>query len=654
VKQAREVMLCATNRTEPMTHPIITLPRMTLLAGLALVLALYSLAWNGTLHFDDEPNLNGLYSVEDLTSALRFTAQGAAGPTGRPIARATFAMQAEGWPEPRSFLIFNSVLHIVNGLLCFLLLARLLRWFLPEPRQAEWLAAAVALLWTASPFLASASLIVVQRMTGLSALFVLLFLWWYIDARENYRPERLGSNIKLAVIAGAGTLLAGLAKENGFLLPIFLLLIERLLVPAARGGPAPLDRRFLGLVLVMPTIAILAYLGYRGLTATGYELRDYSGLERLLTQPRAIVDYLRHLLIPLPTGMTPFHDDWQASHGLLSPITTLFSLLGLVALLAAAWLLRRTWPVFTFGIAFFFAGHLVESTTVPLELYFPHRNYVPALGLYLAIAYPLFVIALRQASWRRMAGGALAVYFALFCTVLALGTSLWGEHELSAEMWFKQKPTSLRAGQFLHRFYADNYPPQIADRFNELLIQGHPNDPMPALQALAVCNEDPYRYRSKLERAIRIVEQTRVISVNMSALIQQFSSIASTSDCHHLRPRDIQSLIRAANGNTKAFVHANAQVQLLFAEAQLANQKNEYRHAAKLLERSLAVNPTLDAALLIAYFHVQNDDRESAMQHVKRMISDPPVGFPESLAWKSRLGELLETLRPLENAPQSE
>jgi len=647
-------MLCATNRTEPMTHPIITLPRMTLLAGLALVLALYSLAWNGTLHFDDEPNLNGLYSVEDLTSALRFTAQGAAGPTGRPIARATFAMQAEGWPEPRSFLIFNSVLHIVNGLLCFLLLARLLRWFLPEPRQAEWLAAAVALLWTASPFLASASLIVVQRMTGLSALFVLLFLWWYIGARENYRPERLGSNIKLAVIAGAGTLLAGLAKENGFLLPIFLLLIERLLVPAARGGPAPLDRRFLGLVLVMPTIAILAYLGYRGLTATGYELRDYSGLERLLTQPRAIVDYLRHLLIPLPTGMTPFHDDWQASHGLLSPITTLFSLLGLVALLAAAWLLRRTWPVFTFGIAFFFAGHLVESTTVPLELYFPHRNYVPALGLYLAIAYPLFVIALRQASWRRMAGGALALYFALFCTVLASGTSLWGNRELAAELWFVHNRDSVRAAQYLYHHYADQGEVQVAGQILRLSARNHPDNSMFTIQALAICDDREAAFEEKVRQAVHDLENEPRITVSITSPIQQIAAVATRSDCPHLNIERAERLIDAALSREDRYIHPNAMQNLLMSRAQLADQAGDYAAAIEALQQAAAIRPILDAALLIAYYQVESGNPMAAIEHLEQIIADPPVSFPESLAWKSRLGELLETLRPLENAPQSE
>ena len=294
----------------------------------------------------------------------------------------------------KPFLIFNTVLHIVNGLLCFLLLARLLRWFLPDRRQAEWLAVAVALVWTASPFLASANLIVVQRMTGLSAFFTLLFLWFYLVAREGYRPAHIGSNLKLAIIAGAGTLLAGFAKENGFLLPVFLLLIERLLLPNARTSPAPLDRRFLMLILVAPTVAILAYLGYRGLIPSGYEQRDYSVMERLLTQPRVIFDYIRHLVLPMPTGMTPFHDNWQHSTGFLAPITTLFS----IARSGCCWL---PGPGFCASRGRWCPSVLLSSwlgiwwnqrpcrwnCTIRTAITFRRS------GLYLAIGYPLFVLA---------------------------------------------------------------------------------------------------------------------------------------------------------------------------------------------------------------------------------------------------------------------
>ena len=193
------------------------LSKLILAGGLLVVLAAYSMGWSGTLHFDDEPNLDGLSGISDFASGLQFVFSGESGPTGRPLSLATFALQHESWPDPTPFLIFNTVLHILNAVLCFLLLRRLLGWMLEDRRAAEWLAVIVTLVWAASPFLASANLIVVQRMTGLSAFFALLALNIYTIARTGYRPDSWRANLWLASIAGIGTLLAGLAKENGFL-----------------------------------------------------------------------------------------------------------------------------------------------------------------------------------------------------------------------------------------------------------------------------------------------------------------------------------------------------------------------------------------------------------------------------------------------------
>ena len=214
-------------------------------------------------------------------------------------------------------------------MLCFLFLSRVLRWRIANHQHADWLAAGVALAWTASPFLSTTHLMVVQRMTGLAGFFTLLCLWLYATARDSYKAGSWRSNLQLALIAGLGTLLAGLSKENGFLLPLFLLLLERLLVPDHGVRPAPLNRGFLAIVLGIPTAAIAGYLLYRGFAASGYQTRDFSMWERLLTQPRILFDYIRQLLLPSANAITPFHDNYPPSTGLLKPATTLPALLAL-------------------------------------------------------------------------------------------------------------------------------------------------------------------------------------------------------------------------------------------------------------------------------------------------------------------------------------
>ena len=91
------------------------LPRAVLGLGLVLIVFIYSLAWSGRLQFDDAANLDGLYGISDFTSALVFILTGEAGPTGRPLALASFALQHDAWPNPRPFLVFNTLLHAANG-----------------------------------------------------------------------------------------------------------------------------------------------------------------------------------------------------------------------------------------------------------------------------------------------------------------------------------------------------------------------------------------------------------------------------------------------------------------------------------------------------------------------------------------------------------
>ena len=68
----------------------------------------------GSFHLDDQPNMSGLNKVHDLASGIDYSLAGVAGPTGRPLALATFALQWNQWDSnPAAFLIVNILLHLV-------------------------------------------------------------------------------------------------------------------------------------------------------------------------------------------------------------------------------------------------------------------------------------------------------------------------------------------------------------------------------------------------------------------------------------------------------------------------------------------------------------------------------------------------------------
>ena len=328
---------------------------------------------------------------------------------------------------------------------------------------------------------------------------------------------------------------------------------------------------------------------------------------------------------------------------MLEPITTLFSLLALPALLALAWLVRHRQPLVAFGLLWFFAGHLSESTLLPLELYFPHRNYLPAIGLYLALGVlAMDWLGRRDFGFpmRPLVGG---VYSLVFTAVLANGTILWGNRDLASEMWYINDRDSERAAQYLFQYYAENGEVDIAGSLIERFIRDHPGEAIFSVQALAICEQSEQAFLSKVDRAVSDLLEERTITTSLSGLIQQFAALSKTSDCEHFGVEQAEQIANAALASNGR-IYPSARQGLLFAKAQIADHREEYAKAIELLKRSLTIRPVLDAAVLITYYHTLNDDIEGARTFLRETIADPPVGLSRKIVWRARLEPLLESL----------
>jgi hypothetical protein len=67
-------------------------------------------------------------------------------------------------------------------------------------------------------------------------------------------------------------------------------------------------------------------------------------------------------------------------------------MVAVVLLIALAIKQYRSWPYLSFGVLFFFLNHLIESSIIPLELVFEHRNYIPSMFLFVPLANGLWAI----------------------------------------------------------------------------------------------------------------------------------------------------------------------------------------------------------------------------------------------------------------------
>jgi protein O-mannosyl-transferase len=320
----------------------------------------------------------------------------------------------------------------------------------------------------------------IQRMTVLSGLFVFSGLAAYIWGRILFqtRPSMGATLMVLGLVVG--TSLAVLSKENGALLPLLVLIAELTLLRHTIPIESRALRNFQWVALGIPVALITLYLGTKipGLQAPpGF--RGFSVNERFATQPLVLWEYVRHLLIPSVTSVTPFSDDRVAQNGWLD-LGALISTLGWVIVLTTAFVLRFRLPILLFSLLFFLSGHALESSIINLELYYAHRNYVPAFGLYFGAA-ALFAYGVN--AMPKVAIPGIAAYLVVFTSVLALTTSLWGQPTLAAEIWSRQHPESTRAHEFLASQYFE-----AGDAFSarEILEEGLLVDKTGSMSVLAL------------------------------------------------------------------------------------------------------------------------------------------------------------------------
>ena len=453
----------------------------TLFFALALALAFFCLrpGLSGPFLFDDAPNLQDLSAyggVTDWDTFRAFVFSGFSGPSGRPLALASFLLNDNAWPsDPASFKYTNILLHLLCGCLLLWATLQLCRSYgLPE-RKAQAYALFSATAWLLHPFLVSTTLYAVQRMTQLAALFVFAGIAGYLHGRQLLAQRPRAGYVWMLASLGLGTVLGTLSKENGALLPLLLAVIE-FCAPQTRTQPRP-ARLFLALCLWLPSLALLGYLlRMVDFSPNPWPHRNFNQPERLWTEARIVWDYLRNLFLPRIEGSGLYQDGLVISHGWLSPPSTLLAALGLLALFFTGIFARKPLPFLGLALLFFLAGHLLESTVVGLELYFEHRNYLPAAFLFLPIAQGLD--ALGQHISRRLVAGIAVTIVAMLAFLTYQRATLWGQPEGLEIYWALTSPDSPRAQNALANYYTRHGQAEKADAVMRSAMQKMPDSPL--------------------------------------------------------------------------------------------------------------------------------------------------------------------------------
>jgi hypothetical protein len=293
-------------------------------------------------------------------------------------------------PQAFAYKLGNLALHLACTAVVVALARRLLNLWGTEAGRARWLALLAGGMFAVHPLLLSTVLYPVQRMAQLATLFALLAVLAYVHWRRTYAVATARQHAWGVARVVACTGLALLSKESGALTPLLIGVVE-LTCFRWPSKDDPHRSRFdtgFGVACAAPLVLGFVMLGLRWKTLTaGYEGRDFTLPERLLTQMHVLLDYLGQIVWPRIGAMGLYRDDLAITTSADAPTLALAVLFALAV--AAAIALRRRWSALSFGVLWFFAAHALESTVLPLEMVFEHRNYLALFGPALAGAWAM-------------------------------------------------------------------------------------------------------------------------------------------------------------------------------------------------------------------------------------------------------------------------
>ena len=417
--------------------------------------------------FVDEPNVQ-IESVSlDSLKRLSRTEFG----FSRLIPMATFAWDFFlGKGHVWVFHVTNFLIHLLCGVTLFFFLKVLFKC--AELQDCEghsssrprfWLIFCIVGLWALCPVQTNVVTYLVQRMTSLATLFYLISLTFYLQARLCQRGE--GASAKIVAfyfVVAVSALGSFLSKQITATLPVVILILEVMFfTPDLLWQIAKRKKIFWLLASLVVITGIFFVVVMLPPILNGYGSRHFTLSERMLTELRVVSSYLFLLLLPLPRFMN-FEHDVALSTSLISPSSTIFSLVFLLCLLILAWEIRHRQKLLSFGIIWFFINLMIESTFIPLELKFEHRLYLPSIGFYLALVLGIkaffekfsFTKTLKVKNNKALIISSIFILLAAFSSMTYARNSCWVDNLTLYSDCVRKAPGKARNHVNLARAYA--------------------------------------------------------------------------------------------------------------------------------------------------------------------------------------------------------
>lgn len=392
-RQKRSAKASAPASAEPAPRPRMWWPWVAALAALAVVFGVYGPALNGAFVFDDRYLMFMSPSVAGKTLSNWIA-------SSRPMLMFSYWIDyQQGGAEPHAFHVTNVFLHLLVSVLVALICARFLTWAKVDGRRRDVLAVFSGALFLLHPLQTESVAYVASRSEVLSVLFC--FAAYALFLYNNDGPMKWPRALAIVVLFGA----AVVTKEHTVMFPALVLLTDYFW---KRGGLRNNAILYGMIALAGAGGATFVLRTLRSADTVGFGMKDLSPGAYFFTQCRVIWIYVRLFLLPFGQNVDA---DIPLSRTLLDP-GAIAGLVGLLAVVIAAWIYRKRWPLAAFGVFVFLLLLAPTSSFVPIkDVLAERRVYLPFLGLLLICLEFLRRLRAGQIVW---AGAAVA----LACAVL--------------------------------------------------------------------------------------------------------------------------------------------------------------------------------------------------------------------------------------------
>ena len=412
-------------------NSLLTRESLLLLLLVVCTFLVYSRSIKGPFVFDDIVNIqeNSQIRLTDLTLNGMVDAGFKSPCPNRPVVNISFALNYYfNRYDTEGYHIINILIHILTGIILFYLIKITLELLsaqnlkfrfktnsLPDSEKADtynfmnlsistsphpfvsgsnevlFLSFFTAFIWMVHPIQTQTVSYIVQRMNGMAAMFYILSLLLYVNARRSNSKMK-----KLALFSGciiSGALSLG-SKEIAATLPFFIFLYEWYFFQSLNSKWLKRNSVYLICLLSASILVLFFYLGGHPIERilSSYKHRDFTLYQRVLTEFRVVMYYISLIIFPHPTRLNLLHD-FTLSNSFIDPPTTLLSIIAILGAVAAAiWLAKRE-RLLSFCILWFIGNLVIESSVINLEIIFEHRLYLASMFvvlMFVTLVYRFF------------------------------------------------------------------------------------------------------------------------------------------------------------------------------------------------------------------------------------------------------------------------